>query len=310
MKHKRRRAWQLSITYGFVRARQLDGTLFEGPKVGGYLVTHGRVLASWGRVSETRWPRPRKGSWWPPNEPPGLDEIAKHNRVTGHFRARDLSEIRRCIAQGVPVQLALPIYERWRSPVAGVIQIPRLGQPFTENHAIVAEAFDDERKLIKFWNNWGSGWGDNSYGYLPYEYIDNYLKDAWVTDWRRPGLHRREINNAFRYINRQIGKRNCLGYIWDRIDLWDVLYNIRIGWCFSTIRDNWFEIEDIFLRPEYRTSGHLRRLVQLVQDSAHGRFGCPIRFWIPDADIHAKSANFSTVNDVIRALNLKVRKAG
>jgi hypothetical protein len=38
-------------------------------------------------------------------------------------------------------------------------------------------------------------------------------------------------------------------------------------------------------------------------------FGCRVRFWIPHADVSSKGGNFATVNDVVRALRLKVRKS-
>jgi hypothetical protein len=112
----RRRVWHPSVTYGFVRSRQLDGTLFEGPRIGSYVLTAARVCAGWGTVSAKRWPR-RKGDPWPPPEPPGLDDVARHNRWLGYFRARDLDEICPCLKQGLPVQIALPIHKGWRHPV-------------------------------------------------------------------------------------------------------------------------------------------------------------------------------------------------
>lgn len=42
--------------------------------------------------------------------------------------------------------------------------------------------FNNSTKLIKFKNSWNTNWGQNGYGYLSYDYINNYLWDAWACD--------------------------------------------------------------------------------------------------------------------------------
>jgi len=150
MSKRRKQVQQTSVSYLFVRARQLEGTILEPPR---HIITAARVLAGWGTISESRWPRPRGGPW-PPIEPPGLDDVAKFKRCGGHFRARGFNEIRACLEQRVPVQVSLPIHNGWRSPAGGLLELPG-DEGVTENHSIVLEAFDDNRKPMKFWNNWG-----------------------------------------------------------------------------------------------------------------------------------------------------------
>jgi hypothetical protein len=309
MAKKRKRTWQSSITYGFVRARQLEGTILERPGVGTHIITAGRVFAGWGIVSESRWPRRRRSNLWPPIEPPGLDDIAKFNRRRGYFRARDITEIRACLARGVPVQVSLPIHNGWRSPAGGVIEL--LGhEPVTENHSIVLEGLDDDRRLIKFWNNWGPNWGDGGYGYLPYEYADRHIYDSWVHDMSPANLPKdARASTAFPAISRRRAVRNCLGHVWAQIDLWDVVRNIRMGWCFAVIRNGRFEIEDFFLRPDHKFPGTFNRLVTEIRQSTVF-FQSPVTFWIPHVDAESKSVNFETVNNLIRALSLKVTRSG
>jgi hypothetical protein len=213
MPKKRKRVWQPSITYGFVRARQLDGTILERPRVGSPIITSGRVLAGWGMVSDSRWPQWRRGDLWPPIEPPGLDDIAKFNRQRGHFRARGFAEIRACLASGAPVQASLPIHNGWRSPAGGVIELQG-AEPVTENHSIVFKGLDDNRRLIKFWNNWGQDWGDGGYGYLPYDYADRHIYDSWVYDCSVANLRQDRASAAFLAVSQRSAVRNCLGHLW------------------------------------------------------------------------------------------------
>lgn len=309
MRQKRKRPWTSSITYGFVRSRQLDGTLFEGPRIGTYIVSSARVLAGWGCVSEKRWPRLRRGiDFWPPLEPTGLDDIAKYNRQNGHWRARDLSEIKKYVVAGVPVQIVVPIHRGWMSATGGVIALPRSDKEFTQNHAVVIENYNASEMLLKFWNNWGPSWGDREYGYLPSEYVEKYMRDAWVFDLSLAKLTKEEKAQYTHHLVRRMAYRNQFGHTRAQIEVWDVSNDVRVGWCFAVIRDYWFEIEDFFLRSDYKTSADFSRLVYDIIDSAKF-FQRPIRYWIPDADIHAKGLNFDNVNDLIRTLKLNVKKS-
>ena len=56
-------------------------------------------------------------------------------------------------------------------------------------HAVMAVGFDDSRKNIStsnngaivFRNSWGTGWGVNGYGYLPYDYVrEGLCRDFWT----------------------------------------------------------------------------------------------------------------------------------
>jgi hypothetical protein len=78
----------------------------------------------------------------------------------------------------------------------------------------------------------------------------------------------------------------------------------------ATIRDDWFDVEDLFIRPDHaREKGHLRRLMFRIVERA-SYWELPVRFWIPWADIHASSGNFETINDAIRQGGLTVKKSG
>jgi hypothetical protein len=336
-RRKRARKWESSRLYSFVRARQLDGTIndYERPRVGVYVVTAARIYGSWGRVSQRRWPNWRRGDPWPPPiEPPELDRIAKHNRSLLHYRVRDLAELRQCLARSVPVRVAVPIDTRWYSAIGGKIEDPIQSLPFLGNHAIQAVQADDKHRRIRFWNNWGKDWGDSEYGYLSYEYFEKHMQDAWVFDFRSPrgvGLWpdpgviaaspqavasvsywtpRSTGHQPQRFFCRRLAVPNVLGHQSLLIDLWDLSEDIRIGWCLATIRANWFEIEDFFIRPDQKMwPAYIAKLISEIRKATE-YFKCRIRFWIPDADIHAKGGNFSTVNDLIRAVGLTVKPSG
>ena len=59
-------------------------------------------------------------------------------------------------------------------------------------HAVMAVGYDDEMKIknansdearttgaLMIRNSWGTGWGENGYGWLPYDYILRSLAVDW-----------------------------------------------------------------------------------------------------------------------------------
>lgn len=44
-------------------------------------------------------------------------------------------------------------------------------------HAVVLTGFDDDMNAFKFKNSWGKKWGDEGYGWLPYDYVRLYTSE-------------------------------------------------------------------------------------------------------------------------------------
>ncbi len=53
-------------------------------------------------------------------------------------------------------------------------------EDYLGGHAVLAMGYDDEKKLIKFRNSWGSAWGDKGYFYTPYDFVTEYASDMWT----------------------------------------------------------------------------------------------------------------------------------
>jgi hypothetical protein len=82
------------------------------------------------------------------------------------------------------------------------------------------------------------------------------------------------------------------------------------GLCFAVVRNGRFEIEDFFLRPDHKFfHKNFNQLVAEVRQWSE-LLKSPVTFWIPQIDTESKSANFETVNNLIRALSLKVTRSG
>jgi hypothetical protein len=110
----------ISIRYGFVRSRQLEGTFPGEKETGNWPITWLRVGYGWGFPPEECWP---DGDDWPPREPPDIDLVAKRYRLFWPYRrVRTIAQCKEAAGDGVMV--SLDITDKWAHPWRGVIPAP------------------------------------------------------------------------------------------------------------------------------------------------------------------------------------------
>lgn len=266
---------EVSKLYGFVRSRQLEGTYPGDPGTGVWITTANRVMRGWGIVAEHDWPAQK----WPPDEPPGLDLLAKKRRISAYQRVRDLGHVKRCLDGGVQIQASFEIsVKEWGQAPGGIIPMPR--SSLGDGHSIVIEAYDDQTRRLRFWNSWGADWGDGGYGYLPYDYYTALVTEASVPFF-----------TVDEYPARHDSPFICLtwgrGYLHDclhGIELYEPTNAERVGWCFSVEVDGFLDVEELFVKPAYRRQGHGKKLRSELNALAR-RLQLPPRVWIAHPDV-------------------------
>ena len=104
-----------------------------------------------------------------------------------------LNSVKAYIAAGFPSIFGFFGFPSFNNTdTVGGIPFPCPGEQAQWGHAIVAVGYDDNKKItnkkcnkvttgaLLIRNSWGVGWGDNGYGWLPYEYVLNkFAKDFW-----------------------------------------------------------------------------------------------------------------------------------
>ena len=105
-----------------------------------------------------------------------------------------LANIKKNLAAGLPSMFGFTVYTSINQAGndGGKIPYPTKGERIEGGHAIVAAGYDDSMKIknanaggtettgaLLIRNSWGTDWGANGYGWLPYEYVLKGLADDW-----------------------------------------------------------------------------------------------------------------------------------
>lgn len=138
-----------------------------------------KILLNYGTCPESFWPyvahqkdRPKKGA----------AKKARLYRIKAYARLDTVLEMQRSLVVNGPFLAGVQVYSSWfnnKTQKDGIIPMPKKKDKLMGGHAICIIGYDDRRKIFKFKNSWGLRWADQGYGYLPYDYISKYCRDAW-----------------------------------------------------------------------------------------------------------------------------------
>lgn len=104
-----------------------------------------------------------------------------------------LKRIKTNLAAWLPSMFGFSVYESYeQAKKTGEIPFPTRSERRVGGHAIVAVGYDDAKNVtntnpggtttkgaLLIRNSWGEGWGDQGYGWLPYEYVLKGLAVDW-----------------------------------------------------------------------------------------------------------------------------------
>ncbi|WP_341466129.1 C1 family peptidase [Bacillus cereus] len=148
-----------------------------------------KVLSNKGVCEETFWPYEGCNPCEPncdigaPKE--GADQNAQQYKINAYAQLDDIITMKRSLVVNGPFVIGIPVHENWWNQEVlstGKIPMPN-GSQHVGGHALCVVGYNDETQMFKFKNSWGRNWGENGYGYLPYEYMSLQWSEAWsITD--------------------------------------------------------------------------------------------------------------------------------
>ena len=106
--------------------------------------------------------------------------IARWGLIASYWRIETLAELKQELMNG-PVVIGIECFEDIFYPDQnGKVKYPQNPDACIGGHAICIVGYNDSTQLVCFKNSWSTSWGKNGYGYLSYDYIRDFMLDAWV----------------------------------------------------------------------------------------------------------------------------------
>jgi GNAT superfamily N-acetyltransferase len=142
---------------------------------------------------------------------------------------------------------------------------------------------------------------------MPYEYFDRYVFDCWATYGQPAALRLFKLKQLDREGHVRWSAHDEDDHRLYAFEVREPSTSDRHAWTFVIERDGGLEIEEIYVRPEFRRLGHGRwladRLVQLALEK-----GMPLRLWVPFADCKIENeGNFTALVATARRLGVQFR---
>lgn len=112
--------------------------------------------------------------------------------IEGRSREDVLYMIKQLMIHDHPVVFGFLVFTYGNS--YGEFRTPKFGESPSGGHAVMAVGYDDDRIIgsskgaLMLRNSWGLDWGENGYGWLPYDYILHFMSNDFWTLFKKESV--------------------------------------------------------------------------------------------------------------------------
>ncbi len=166
----------------YYNERAMEGTVSQdsGAQIRDGIKSVGKL----GVCPETQWPYNIKKFAL---KPPAVcyKDAVQYRALSYQKVARDLSQMKGCLASGYPFVFGFTVYESFESAAVaktGRVPLPSAREKVLGGHAVMAAGYDDSWQVFIVRNSWGTGWGLKGYFLMPYAYLTHpgLSSDYWT----------------------------------------------------------------------------------------------------------------------------------
>jgi C1A family cysteine protease len=176
----------LSRLFIYYNERALEGTINED--AGAELRSGAYSLANDGVCLEKVWPYNINAFNQKPTQL--CYDTAKVHKITNYYSIKTFDNLKRSIANNLPVVFGFMVYSSFESDKVsqtGIVPLPDIrNEELLGGHAVVAVGYNDYDQRFLVRNSWGKKWGlkgtNAGYFTMPYDYVanPNLASDFWT----------------------------------------------------------------------------------------------------------------------------------
>jgi C1A family cysteine protease len=166
----------------YYNERVIEGTV--GSDSGAQIRDGIKSVNHQGACPESEWPYDiTKFADLPPKQ--AYDDALLDRAVSYQRVARDLTQMKGCLASGYPFVFGFTVYDSFMSQdvaTTGQAPMPGPNEQQVGGHAVMAVGYDDTQQRFIVRNSWGAGWGMAGYFTMPYAYLiqPGLASDLWT----------------------------------------------------------------------------------------------------------------------------------
>ncbi len=177
-----------SPRFAYYWIRHIDGSFPQD--AGASMSAASRVYVDYGVSPSRFWPWDAHAL----NTPPSVDATAAAQSygISGYARLSGqgsslLASILQCLADGYPPHIAFSVYMSFETTGSdGRVPLPHSGETVLGGHDVAcfasfADASFPGGGCLVIANSWGTGWAQNGYCYMPWQYVlSGIVSEAWT----------------------------------------------------------------------------------------------------------------------------------
>lgn len=182
MKQNEEKVFVPSRLFIYYNERKVNNTI--GKDSGASIRDSVMEIVNVGVCPESLWPYDiTKYKDCPPQE--CYDDAIKHKCIEYKRVNQDLQQLKQCLIEGYPIIFGIEVYKSFESPdtmKTGVVSMPIPKEKHMGGHCIILCSINMDKKMFGFRNSWGPTFGENGYGYLPFDYVldPKLASDFWT----------------------------------------------------------------------------------------------------------------------------------